>query len=47
MAWAEASLTAKTAEAAVATCIMNTRRVDDREEKRDIEDSLEETVRKY
>jgi hypothetical protein len=47
MAWAEASLTAKTAVAAVATCIMNTRRVEDWEEKRDIEDSLEVTLRKY
>jgi hypothetical protein len=36
-----------TAVAAVATCIMKTRRVDDIEEKRDIEDSLEQTLRKY
>jgi hypothetical protein len=36
MAWAEAWLAAITAVAAVATCIMNTRRVEEREEKRDM-----------
>jgi hypothetical protein len=36
MACAEASLTAKTAVAAVATCIMNTRRVEVKAEKWDM-----------
>jgi hypothetical protein len=39
MAWAEASLTAMTAVAAVATCIMKTRRVEGVDVKRDMQNS--------
>jgi hypothetical protein len=50
MAWAEASLTAMTAVAAVATCIMKTRRVESVDVKRDMQNSsrgMSEITRRF